>query len=165
MDENMKMPRLPTPGRQLCPEARLSPNLCLALAMSPDDSTLKVLVLPLQGLLCLGALLTGLPEGEDLRAEGPGLLLRSLQQLLGLVQLLLPGSQCLVRVLLFLPQSRCHRASLPQVRKGIPQLQLEPVPGPLQGGILGIGHLHGFCSLLQSNRQLLPEEKAKGFGD
>lgn len=161
----MKTPRFFTPGRQLCPEARLSPNPCLALAASPADSTLKVLLLPLQGLLGLGALLTGLPEGEDLRAEGPGLLLRGLQQLLGLLLLLLPDSQSLVRVLLFLPQCCCCRASLPQVRKGIPQLQLEPVPGSLQGGILGIGHPYGFRSLLQSNGQLLPEEKAKGFGD
>ena len=53
--------------------------------MSPADSTAKVLVLPLRGLLSLGALLTGLPEGEDLRAEGPGLLLRSLQQVLVLL--------------------------------------------------------------------------------
>ncbi|XP_035300001.1 HERV-H LTR-associating protein 2 [Cricetulus griseus] len=111
--------------------------------------------------LGFGAFLTGVPEHENLSAEDLGLLLRGLQQRLGLLLLLLPGSQGLFRVLQLLLQGRYHRAGLAQVRKGIPQLHLEPVPGPLQGGVPGFGHLHCFCTLLQSNRQLLPDERSR----
>lgn len=122
------------------------------------QSTLEVLVLPLEGLLVHGALLEGVPELEELGAEGPGLLLRGVQHHLRLLMPLPPIVQALVKVLLLLVQRSCHGAGLSKVRQGVPKLKLQVVPGPLQGGISGVGLPHSFSSLLQPNCQLLPEK-------
>lgn len=117
-------------------------------AVSPAEGTLETLILPPQRLLALSALLTGVLQLEDLSAESPGLLLRGVQQGLGLLLLLPPVGKGLVRVLQLLVQRSCCRAGLPKVRQGIPKLKLQLVPGPLQGCIPGIGFLCGFSSLL-----------------
>lgn len=61
-------------------EARAPPHLpAHALTPSPAPSTLEILVHPLEGLLAHSALLVGVPELEELGAEGAGLPLRGLQ--------------------------------------------------------------------------------------
>lgn len=129
-----------------------------ALAPSTAQSTLQVLVLALEGLLAHGTLLIDTPELEEFGAEGLGFLLRGVQHRLRLLMPLSPVVQAFVKVLLLLVHHGCHRVGLSKVQQGIPKLQLQSVPGPLQGGICGIGHPHGFSSLLQLNCQLLLEK-------
>lgn len=67
-----------------------------------------------------------------------------------------PVVQVLVKVpLLWSNAAAAERASPGPA--GVPELELQSVPGPLQGGISDIGHPHGFGSFLQPNCQLPPE--------
>lgn len=72
---------VPADSGQPCPCSRGLPLhlLAPALAPSPAPSTLELLVRRLEGLPARAALLVGLPELQELGAEGPGLPPRGLQ--------------------------------------------------------------------------------------
>lgn len=94
---------------------------------------------------------------------GPGPPLRGVWHRLRLLVLPPPALQALVEVLLPPVQRSGPAVRLPTMQQGVPELELRSEPGPLQGSPSGMGHPHGFGSLLRPNCQLLPEKgRSKG---
>lgn len=137
--------------------AAWAPPEVLAPALAPSTAqTLQGLVLPLEELLAHSSLLTSVPElgSSVLRSRPPPERHPALPEIPRASASSHPGT-CQSAAASGPTRLLWSRPSPDPT--GIPQVELQAVPSPLQGVISGIDHPHGSSSLLQPSHQLLPE--------